>query len=174
MSYNTDTAGIWSAGGITEIESTTGVNPEHTREQIRTFFRTRLSTFMADPTNRLHSDPTLTIQGTPEDFKLPALNLYTRSEPAQLAYKETTYARQLTLVVDVYGAEREDQTVEDLIDAIALGVEVLILDNTVWPAYVEAVDLESTEREFTAEAVRRMGRATLTFNVSYSTTFNFS
>ena len=170
MSYTTDTDGLFTAGAVAQIEATHGVDPEHPRTVIREFFAARLSAALTSSL-RLHSDPTLAIQGRAEQFELPALNLTTRSESSEPWFKGPfSMQHTLEMGVDIYGAETDLTSVERLLDAIALGVETLVLDETSYPTSIHEVRLASTERSFTTEGLRRMGECRLLFTVIYTST----
>ncbi len=170
MSYETDTGGIFNSTAIATIEAVHGADPVHERAVVRAFFAARLEAALADP-SRLHDDPTLAIQGRPEQFELPALNLSTRDESSQPYHKEPfRVRRELELGVDIYAAETDDALVELVVDAIALGVETLVLsDEDAWPASIESVDLRSSERSFNSDGTRHLGVCRLSFTIVYKT-----
>ncbi len=170
MSYETDTGGFFNSTAVAAIEAVHGNDPVHERAVVRAFFVARLEAALAS-TTRLHSDPTLAIQGRPEQFELPALNITTRDESSQPYHKEpVSTRRELELSIDIYGAETGDAEVELLLDAVALGVETIVLgDSDAWPASIESVDLRSSERNFNSDGARRFGVCHLAFTIIYST-----
>ena len=169
MSFDTDSGGLFNAVGIAQIEAVHGVDPIHERTRIREFFAARLVAVLEDP-ERLHSDPTLAIQGRPDQFELPALNITTRNDPTSVYHKDAGGTRhELELGIDIHGAETNDVDVERLIDSVALGVETIVLAATGWPASIESVDLSGTERSFNSDGARRIGECRLSFTVTYTT-----
>lgn len=175
MSFDTDTAGLFNAYGLSLVQNADGSPTLHERTRIREFFVARLVAVVEDAT-RVQSEPALTLQDRPDEVKLPALNVFTRSETAEIAYAgPATNRRELELIVDCIGVRTASASIERIVDSIAHAIEMIVLSSPQdYPNSISAyaggsIVLESTEREFDNEGVHRLGRCRLQFKVTYYT-----
>lgn len=172
MSFDTDSGGLFTSVGIAQVEDIHGVDAVHERTRIREFYAGALRAVLIDP-ERVHSDPKVAIQGRPAQFELPALNITTRSDATEPYYKlesdEHVTKHTLEIGVDIYGSETDDVDVARLLDAIALGVETVLLDDTGRPESIVDVLLDDTSPAMNADGTRRFGVASMTFTVTYTT-----
>lgn len=175
MSFDQDTGGLFNDFGLSLVQNADGSETLHERTTIREFFQARLVQAVADPF-RVQSEPALPLQARPDDVALPALNIYTRDESAELVFTGIdTLKRELEMVVDCIGVKTSSASIERIVDSIAYAIEMLILSSQQdYPSCIAghnggSVLLESTEREFDIEGSYRLGRCRLTFRVTYYT-----
>jgi hypothetical protein len=97
-----------------------------------------------------------------EPAVLPALLLYTNEETCEDITKDLKQSRLLTVALEGHA---QDDTVADILDAIAAEAEPLIFSSA--PAWVKEIDLVSTSIEFSGDAVQPTGFIRLEFTISY-------
>jgi hypothetical protein len=104
--------------------------------------------------------------------ELPAIALYTLTEPIDQAGSNTAprkLKRQLSLMIEAAAAVPAEGTIDDVLDELALEIEIAMHREDTLGGLVSDLMLASTEMDVAGEGENLLGVLRLTYSVTYYT-----
>lgn len=139
------------------------------RKLIRHHVVARLKEIGPDVGGRVFASGTLPLWAHGNDDEFPAILVYTRREDTEVFdVAPRSYKNTLLLAVEV--VVQLDETMDDTLDDIAEGVELVFCEDQTLNSLCEYVELSSTEMTLSQdESSRTFGSAVITYRVVYLT-----